>query len=113
IAYCDSNSVWHLISPDGKQHRDLGTIKTSNLGFSRDSKSAYGIRNDAGKWSFFSLDLATAKLHDIKQLDRSLRPQSDLSPAIRFTLAPDGKTFAYSIVKRSSSLWMLQGFAGK
>jgi eukaryotic-like serine/threonine-protein kinase len=113
IAYAESNSAWHLISPDGKQHRDLGTIETSNLGFSKDSKTAYGIRNDNGKWSLFSLDLATAKLHDIKQLDRSLRPSSPLNPAIRFTLAPDGKTFAYSISKQSSSLWMLQGFAGK
>ena len=49
----------------------------------------------------------------LKQLDSSLIPKSALNPAIRFTLAPDGKTFAYSIVKQSSSLWMLQGFGGK
>jgi Tol biopolymer transport system component len=113
IAYPDTSSGWHLISPDGKQHRDLGTIKTANLGFSKDSKTAYGIRTDAGKWFLFSLDIESAKLHDIKQLDSSLRPQSHLNPAIRFTLAPDGKSFAYSIAKHSSSLWMLRGFAGK
>lgn len=113
ISYSDNKSGWHLISPDGKQHRDLGTIETRNLGFSKDSKTAYGIRSDASKWFLFSLDIATAKLHDIKQLDRSLIPQSPLNPGIRFTLAPDGKTFAYSIVKQSSSLWMLQGFGVK
>lgn len=32
---------------------------------------------------------------------------------VRFTLAPDGKTFAYSIAKQSSGMWMLQGVAGK
>ena len=36
---------------------------------------------------YFSLDIETAKLHDIKQLDRSLQPLSNLTPAIRFTLA--------------------------
>ncbi|MGA3211275.1 MAG: protein kinase [Terriglobales bacterium] len=113
ISYPDSNLGWHLVSPDGKQHRDLGTIKTANLGFSKDGKTAYGIRTDAGKWFLFSLDIETAKLHDIKQLESGLRPQSHLNPAIRFTLGPDGKSFAYSIAKRSSSLWMLQGFAGK
>jgi Tol biopolymer transport system component len=113
IAYSDSDNGWHLISPDGKQHRDLGIIKTYNLGFSKDGKTAYGIHTDAGKWFLFSLDLETAKLHDIKLVDNTLRPGSALNPAIRFTLSPDGKSFAYSIAKHSGSIWMLQGFAGK
>jgi eukaryotic-like serine/threonine-protein kinase len=114
ISFNGDNFEWHLISPDGKQHRDLGIIKTVNLGFSKDSKTAYGIRIDAaGKWSLFSLDIETAKLRDIKQLDSSLRPSSNLNPGIRFSLAPDGKRFAYAIAKSESSLWMLQGYAGK
>ena len=113
IAYPDDNSRWHLISPDGKQHRDLGIIKTDNLGFSKDSKTAYGIREEGGKLFFFSLDMETAKLRDIKPLDSSLQPRSPLNPAVRFTLAPDGKSFAYSIAKPESSVWMLQGFDGK
>jgi serine/threonine protein kinase len=113
IAYSDIDSGWHLISPDGKQHRDLGIIETSNLGFSKDGKTIYGIRADADKWFLFSLDIETAKLRDIKPVDSALRPISPLNPAIRFTLAPDGKSFAYSVAKHSSSLWMMQGFAGK
>jgi eukaryotic-like serine/threonine-protein kinase len=114
ITYAGDNFEWRLISPDGKQHRDLGIIKTANLGFSKDSKTAYGIRIDAaGKWSLFSLDIETAKLRDIKQLDSSLRPSSNLNPGIRFSLAPDGKSFAYAIAKSESSLWMLQGYASK
>jgi eukaryotic-like serine/threonine-protein kinase len=112
ITYMDSKAAWHLVSPDGKRNRDLGVIDTPNLGFSKDSKTAFGIRTDAGKWFLFSLDIETAKLHDIKQLDISLRPQSNLNPAIRFTLAPDGNSFAYSTAKSESSIWMLQGFAG-
>lgn len=113
ISYSDENYAWHLISPDGKEHRDLGTIRTLNLGFSKDSKTAYGIRNNAGKWSLFSLDIETAKLHDIKQLDSSLQPRANLNPGVRFSLAPDGKSFAYAIGKPGSSLWVLQGYPGK
>jgi Tol biopolymer transport system component len=113
IAYSEFNFKWHLISPDGKQHRDLGIIKTPNLGFSKDGKTAYGIRNEGAKFYLFSLDMEMAKLHDIKQLDSSLQPRDPLGPAIRFTLAPDGKSFAYSIAKPESSIWMLQGFDGK
>jgi Tol biopolymer transport system component len=112
IAYKDNNKAWHLVSTDGKKQRDLGVIDTPNLAFGRDGKTTYGMRTDAGKWYLFSLDIATAKLHDIKQLDSSLRPQSDLNPAIRFTLAPDGNSLAYSIAKSDSSVWRLQGFAG-
>jgi dipeptidyl aminopeptidase/acylaminoacyl peptidase len=111
IAYADASRRWHLVSPDGKQYRDLGIIQTVNLGFSKDSRTAYGIRNEAKKWFLFSIDIETAKLRDIKQLDSSSRPQLDLGPAMRYTLAPDGKSFAYTIAKSSNSVWMLQGFA--
>jgi Tol biopolymer transport system component len=111
IAYADASRRWHLVSPDGKQYRDLGIIQTVNLGFSKDSRTAYGIRNEANKWFVFSIDIETAKLRDIKQLDSSSRPQLDLGPAMRYTLAPDGKSFAYTIAKSSNSVWMLQGFA--
>jgi hypothetical protein len=43
--------------------------------------------------------------------DSSLQPRSHIGPAIRFSVAPDGKSFAYAIAKPESSLWMLQGFA--
>jgi Tol biopolymer transport system component len=113
IAYNSRGNSWRLISPDGARSRDLGVIDTPNLGFSKDGRTAYGIRDDAGKLYLFSLDIGTAKLRDIKQLDGSLRPRSNLNPAIRFTLAPDGRSFAYAIAKSESSVWMLQGFDGR
>ena len=113
IAYYADDKVWHLISPDGARRRDLVDIDTPNLGYSKDGRTAYGIRSDGSKWYLFSLDIATARLRDIRRLDSSLRPASNLNPAIRFTVAPDGKSFAYPIVKSDSSLWMLQGFEGK
>jgi Tol biopolymer transport system component len=111
IAYSNENRLY-LISPDGTKHRDLGDIDTWNLGWAKDSKTVYGIRSDGTKYYLFSIDVAAdqPKLHDIKQLDSSLQPRSHLNPAIRFTLAPDGKSFAYSIAKDESSIWMLRGW---
>ena len=113
IAYADTSGDWNLVSPDNKQHRKLGAIQTANLGFSKDGKTVYGLRNDNNKWFLFSIDIESAKLRDIRQLDNSLRPQLDVGPAMRFTLAPDGKSLAYTIAKSSNSVWMLQGFASK
>jgi len=42
-----------------------------------------------------------------------LWPQFLIEPSIRYTLAPDGKSFAYTTLKSAKSLWMLQGFDGK
>jgi hypothetical protein len=37
-------------------------------------------------------------------------PASSFSPAIRFSMAPDGKSFVYSVATRHSNLWMFEGF---
>jgi Tol biopolymer transport system component len=112
IAYGDNGAHWHLVSPDGTKHVDLGTIKTANLGWAKDSRTVYGIRSDGVKLYLFSLDVTAqpAKVHDIKELDSSLQPRTHLGPAMRFTLAPDGKSFAYSTAKDESSIWMLRGW---
>jgi serine/threonine protein kinase/Tol biopolymer transport system component len=112
IFYRDDEGVDHLISPDGTRHRDLGKFDTYSMGWARDSKTLYGIREDDGKYFAFSLDVASdpAKLHDIRQIDASQQPSSNLNPSIRFTLTPDGKSFVYAMRKREVSIWMLTGW---
>jgi len=44
---------------------------------------------------------------------QNFRPASNLNPAIRFSLAPDGKSFVYSSPRSASNLWILEGFAAK
>jgi Tol biopolymer transport system component len=112
IFYRDDEGMDHLLSPDGTKHRDLGKFDVESMGWARDSKTLYGIRTDSGKNFVFSLDVSSdpAKLHDIQPIDPSLAPRSNLNPAIRFTLAPDGKSFAYSTAKREVSIWMLTGW---
>jgi hypothetical protein len=87
-------------------------MDADSMGWARDSTTLYGIRADDGKYFAFSLDISAdpAKLHDIQQLDAGLLPSANLGPSIRFTVAPDGKSFAYATRKRELSIWMLTGW---
>lgn len=87
-------------SPDGR----AGALLTQGA----DGRTAYGVRNNAGEYYLFSLDIAMAGLRDIRRLDGSLAPDSSVTAAIRFSMAPDG--FAYCTRKWESSVWMLEGF---
>jgi Tol biopolymer transport system component len=113
IAYRDDKN-WRLISPDGKQAKDLGDLgggDVHNLAFSRDGKTLYGVRvADDGTVTLFQVDIATAQRRDIKRLDATLAPASRFNPTIRFSLTPDGKSLTYAIGREQTSLWMFEGF---
>ena len=50
----------------------------------------------------------------IGRLDADFRPASSLSPAIRLSLSPDGKSIAYGYSRSAiNNLWMLEGLAAK
>ena len=104
-----------MISPDGKVSRFLGNIHTEALAFSRDGKLLYGIQTsvseaDQDRATLFSLDPITLKQKVIKELGKDLRPNASFGLGIRFSLAPDGKSFVYSTGKDRTDLWMLQGY---
>ena len=63
--------------------------------------------------TLFSIDLNGGSEKKLGTLTTELRPVSNLHPAIRFSLAPDGKSFVYGVGKFNSNLWMLEGFAQK
>lgn len=112
ITYHDKNGWW-LISPDGKTSKSLGKIETPYLVFSKNGRLVYGI--DTGERGFptratlFSLDLATLRQKVIRELGKDLAPQSP-QLRIRLSMAPDGKTFAYSTWYYREDLWMLTGY---
>jgi len=106
---------WSLISPDGKTTKSLGGIPTKYLAFSKDGKLLYGIQTgpteaDQDRVTLFSLDPVTLKQKIIKELNKESTPSTNFNPGVRFSLAPDGKSFAYSVGKYRSDLWMLQGY---
>jgi len=113
IAYRDEKN-WRLISPDGKNKKDLGNLgggDIHNLAFSNDGKTLYGvsIAND-GTVTLLQVDVATGQRKDIKRLDATLAPASRFNPTIRFSVTPDGKSLTYAIGRQQTSLWMFEGF---
>jgi hypothetical protein len=81
--------------------------------FSADGKLLYGVRAEQEHNMLFSVDVATGSEKVIGDLGKDFRPASGLNPGIRFSLAPDGKSFVYSTRTFKRNLWMLEGFAPK
>ena len=109
ITYHDDRD-WELISPDASTVKSLGDIQTYYLAFSKDGKKLYGIGPDEDKAPLIEVDLATLKTKVIKELGVGWEPDDDLLPAIRLSLAPDGKSFVYAVSKTQENIWMLQGY---
>lgn len=116
ITYRDEKG-WNLISSDGKTSKFLGKIETPYLAFARDGKLLYGIltgetKADQDRATLFSLDPGTLKQKVIKELGKDLQPQwaSQSWNDLRFSVAPDGKSLAYSTSKDRQDIWMLQGY---
>jgi hypothetical protein len=81
--------------------------------FSADGKLVYGIRPDGDRNLLFSVDIASGAEKIVGDLGVDFRPGSSLTPGIRFSLAPDGKSFVYATGKTKNNLWLLEGFAPK
>jgi hypothetical protein len=102
-----------LVSPDGQTVKSLGDHRGRHYMFSADGKFVYSIRSDQGREDLFRIDIATGTETVIGNVGREFRPGSNLTPSIRFSLAPDGKSFIFGSGTFTSNLWMLEGFAPK
>jgi hypothetical protein len=93
--------------------KSLGDHRGRHYMFSADGKFVYSIRSDQGREDLFRIDIATGAETVIGNVGREFRPGSNLTPSIRFSLAPDGKSFIFGSGTFTSNLWMLEGFAPK
>jgi Tol biopolymer transport system component len=100
-----------LISPDGATKRSIGDHHSPYYTFSSDGKLLYGIRTEQDRELLFSVDIATGAEKIMGDLGKEFKPGSNVNPAIRFSMAPDGKSFVYSANNFKQNLWMLEGFA--
>jgi serine/threonine protein kinase/Tol biopolymer transport system component len=103
----------NLVSPDGQTTKPLGQRSGAHYMFSADGKYVYSIGSDRGPEDLLRIDIATGAETVIGNVGREFRPGSNLSPSIRLSLAPDGKSFIYGSGTFTSNLWMLEGFAAK
>ncbi len=102
-----------LYSSDGQTVRSLGKHRSEGYVFAPDGKRVYGMRQDADGETLFTVDVATGSEKVVGTIPREYHPRSNLNPAMRFSLAPDGKSIVYGAGKFSANLWMLEGFAKK
>jgi Tol biopolymer transport system component len=109
ITFNDENG-YHLISPDGKNIRDLGKVNAQHLTFSLDGNKLYGITRDKEHPNLFSMDVAGGGKKSIADLSKDYAPISSANPGIRFSLAPDGTCVIYSVATVKSSIWLFEGF---
>jgi serine/threonine protein kinase len=110
ITYQSAPGSWSLISPDGKEKRELGKIATQHLTFSKDGKTLYGIRAEGEHQYLFSLTIATGQMKTIGDVGSEFAPRSYISPGVRFSVSPDGESILYSTYATKTGLWMLEGF---
>ncbi len=112
IEYNDQGE--NLISPDGKNMRSLGNLHADGCTFSHDGRLLYCLRWDRDHETLFSVDTSNSTQKTIGSLDAEFRPRSSLGPAIRLSLAPDGKSILYGYSRSSvNNLWLIEGFAPK
>jgi len=102
-----------LYSADGQTVRSIGDHHSEGYVFSPDGKLVYGIRDERDHCPLFSVDVATGAEKIIGDAGKNSAPASDLNPAIRISLAPDGNSVVYSTVINKYNLWLLEGFGAK
>jgi serine/threonine protein kinase len=102
-----------LISPDGQSVRPVGDRHTDTYAFSGNGKLLYGLRSVAERVVLFTVDVATGVEKIIGDAGQEFSPASGMHPAMRFSLAPDGKSIVYGAGRFKTNLWMLEGFTQK
>ena len=56
-------------------------------------------------------DVASGAEEVVSEIDREYDVSTYITPGIRFSLAPDGKSFVYSSYHPNEMLWLFEGFA--
>jgi hypothetical protein len=71
------------------------------------------MREEGDHEWLFSVDALDGREKVVGDAGKNNGPKSDLNPALRLSLAPDGKSFLYSTMVLKENLWMLDGFEAK
>jgi Tol biopolymer transport system component len=100
-----------LISPDGATTRALSPTSALAYAFSADGQIVYGLRQTTalGRLELFSMSVRGGPEQSIGSLSSESAPSVSLTPSIRLSLTPDGKSLTYSVVRTTSNLWLMDG----
>jgi Tol biopolymer transport system component len=107
---CGSGKDATLISPDGKVKRALPGLYVGWVGWSKDSRTLYGLHGESGSWSLLAADIRTGAIRTVADYSSQILPFSSYTQGLRLSLSPDGKSFAVGTLKSKWDLWTLEGF---
>lgn len=105
-----------LISPDGKESRKLPSpVRTNAQQFvtvwSRDSSTIYVASSLSDPARLDAIDIRTGAARKIADLGSGINFGLSANFMLSGSLAPDGKSFATTVAKTTSDIWILDGFA--
>jgi len=106
---CPLPAGFGIVSPDGKTSRVLYKKDCPFTFWSKDGGTLYGVTRNGSHAVLKAVSVAGGEERIVGDLGQDL-PASWAVPSIRLSLAPDGKTFAYAVVRQRWDLWMLEGF---
>jgi eukaryotic-like serine/threonine-protein kinase len=102
-----------LLSPDGKQKKDMGSGLWLTHGWTVEGSALLGIRAaDAGRMELVRLDPASGTEHvlaDLGNLPAAYKHGMAVGamPFHGLAIAPDGKSFFTSVIRSSSDVWVM------
>lgn len=106
---CQDNDGFRLFSPDGKSSRILNNDSWIIYGWSKDGKLLYGVkRNEHSHLVLASMDIAGGAEQVLSDLGPA-PTRMGWDPLMGFSLKPDGKSFATSVLRQKASLWIFDG----
>jgi Tol biopolymer transport system component len=111
-----SESAIFLISPDGKESRKLPSPERTGAQefvtvWSRDSSTIYVASSSIDPARLDAIDIRTGAARKIADLGSGINFELSVNYILSGSLAPDGKSFATTVAKRTSDIWILDGFA--
>jgi Tol biopolymer transport system component len=105
IAFRKTSPGLHLVSPDGKQTRQLTAYTPGVYGFSKDGTILYAVRRlPDRRWALTSVAVPDGR--ETKTVDLPIPPAANLAG---FSLHPDGTRFATGLGVPKSDIWLLDG----
>jgi Tol biopolymer transport system component len=114
IAYRDGDRM-RIVSPDGKQNRQVSDKAWETYGWSKDGAALYGIRFDNGRQVLGRIEIAQSKESKIADLGpvtvgMYLSDRLNTFPYRGFSLHPDGKSFLTSVLRVKTQIYLLENF---
>jgi Tol biopolymer transport system component len=106
---CPLPEGFGIISPNGKTSRLLYKNERPFTFWSKDGRTLYGVTRKGSQAILKAVTVAGGAERVVGDLGQDF-PASWAVPSIRLSLAPDGNTFAYAVVRQRWDLWMLEGF---